>query len=449
MASLHRVGNLPARTVVLMAAICIGYFVDSAIYLLLLLSSSAQDVSWWVTAVVLANLVPPILLAPVLGWIVDRTSGRAAWTASLALSALCAVGIGFLDSPVALVALAAVQSTCSVVVSAAVFKLLPRARAMDERSASSFAVGIGSIASIGAPPLAALVAALGADVAFWVCGALLTGSAVLVLRAGPRVAHVEVEATSWHEAWLGTRTIRTMAVFRAFIPVLLGVVVVTSMEGVAGVFYLQEVAGSAVGYALLLSAWAVGSLVGAGMTSRTRVRLGAVHCVLIGGLAVSAAILVEGLVASAVVIAVAFVGGGVGNAIHNVGVRNLVYEQVPRNQQAQVWSVVGATFAGAAAVGNFLGTPGLLAPAQPVIVIAGALGVVLVLATLGWTLLRPRANRSAPAPQAAAVTGGQASPPGPKGSDPPAAGVVRLERASPCAGARGGRTAAPDDSAGC
>lgn len=385
---MRRIRSLPVSTLVLMAAICMGYFADSAIYLLLLLSSSAQDVSWWVTAVVLANLIPPIALAPVLGWIVDRTSGRPAWTVALAVSALCAVGIGFLHSPGALVGLAAIQSTCSVVISAAAFKLLPRARAMDERSASSFAVGIGSIASVGAPPLAALAAIWGTDVAFWICGALLAAAALVVVRTSPKAVQVEVDATSWHEVWLGTRTIRTMTIFRTLIPVMLAVVVVTSMEGVAGVFYLQEVAGNPVGYALLLSAWAVGSLVGAGLSGRSGFTLGAVHCVLAGGLILSVAILVEGLIASAVVIGAAFIGGGMGNAIHNVGVRNLVYERVPRRQQAQVWSVVGATFSGAAAVGNFLGTPDLLASAQRIIVIAGALGTIIVLATFAWVLSR-------------------------------------------------------------
>lgn len=59
--------------------------------------------------------------------------------------------------------------------------------------------------------------------------------------------------------------------------------------------------------------------------------------------------------------------------------------------------VVGATFSGAAAVGNFLGTPGLLAPAQPVIVIAGVLGVALVLGTLAWILTRRRWSRQSAA----------------------------------------------------
>lgn len=394
-----------------MVSICIGYFVDSAIYLLLLLSSSAQDVSWWVTAVVLANLIPPIGLAPVLGWIVDRTSGRGAWTVSLILSAVCATGIAFLESPVALVGLAAIQSTCAVVISAAVFKLLPLAASMDERAASSFAVGIGSVASVGAPPLAAFAATMGVDIAFWICGALLAVASVMVARTSSREVHVEVERTAWHEVWLGTRTIRTMTALKVFVPVMLGVVVVTSMEGVAGVFYLQNVADSPVGYALLLSAWAVGSLAGATLTGRSGFSLGAVHCILLGGLVVSVAIMIEGLIASAVVIAVAFIGGGVGNAIHNVGVRNLVYAEVPRRQQAQVWSVVGATFSGAAAIGNFLGTPGLIAPARTVIVIAGVLGVLMVLGTLAWMFLRRRVGASSPVTPASSETESASSPP--------------------------------------
>lgn len=416
-----RIRSLPTATVVLMAAICIGFFVDAAIYLLLLLSSSAQEVSWWVTAVVLANLIPPLLLAPVLGWIVDRTSGRAAWTASLGLSGVCAAGIGFLNSPVALVGLAAVQSVCSVVVSASVFKLLPRAPGMDERSASSFAVAIGSIAGIGAPPLAALAAVLGVNVALWICGALLALAAVCVARTAPAAARVQVEHTAWHEAWLGTRTLRSLRAFRILVPVMLGVVVVTSMEGVAGVFYLQDVAGNAVIYALLLSAWAAGSLAGSLLSGRSGFSLGAAQSILLGGLVLSVAILVEGIFPSAVVIASAFLLGGVGNAVHNVGVRNLVYERVPKHHQAQVWAVIGATFSGAAAIGNFLGTPGLVASAQTIIILAGALGTLLVLLTTGGMWLakktgpaQPNQQQRPPGQAAAAPQGGPPTP-GPSG----------------------------------
>lgn len=379
----RRFGDGDVRTGALLGAICIGYFVDGAIFLLLLLSSSDQSVSWWVTAVVLANLIPPIVLAPALGWVVDRLSGRRAWALALGISGGCAMGLAYLTSPVALVVLAAVQAISAVVVSASVFRLLPLASGMDDRRASSYAVGVGSLAAIGAPPLAALTATLGGDVAFATCGGLLIFASILVMCCAPSDVRIEVGGqTVWHEIWLGSRILPVMRAVRGFLPAIIGVVVVTSVEGVAGVFYLQEVAGSAVLYALLLSAWAVGSLVGVAVTGRHSFRMGAVQSILVGGILVSVAILVEGLVPSALVIAVAFIGGGIGNAIHNVGVRNLVYEVVPREQQAQVWSVVGALFSAAAAVGNFFGTPGLIGSARSLIVWAGAAGVVLTLVTI-------------------------------------------------------------------
>lgn len=366
-----------------MLAICIGNFVDAGLYLLLLLSSSAQNVSWWVTAVILANLIPPIILAPVLGWLVDKTSGKIAWVVALGISALCVTGIGFINSPKLLVVLAAVQAVCAVVVSASVFKLLPKAESMDEKLASSFAVGIRSLASIAAPPLAAILATFSIRFAFWSCGIALLISTILVLRLSPSVGQVQVSSSSWHDIWLGTQSIRSMKIFRIFIPVILGIVVVTSMEGVAGVFYLQDVAGSPIGYAVLLSTWAVGSLLGAVITGRGSFSLSSVNSILLGGIAVSSAILVEGIFPVFLLIGIAFVIGGIGNAVHNVGIRNIVYEEIPSAQQAQVWSVVAATFSGAAAFGNFLGTPGFIAEAQPIIVVAGTAGVILVLATVG------------------------------------------------------------------
>lgn len=379
----RRFGDVDVATSGLLVVVCIGYFVDGAIFLLLLLSSSAQSVSWWVTAVVLANLIPPIVLAPALGWVVDRTSGRRAWAVALGISGGCAVGLAYLTSPVALVVLAAVQATSAVVVSASVFRLLPLAKGMNDRKASSYAVGVGSLAAIGAPPLAAIAATLGGDVAFAICGGLLVLASILVICCAPSQVRIDVGGeTLWHEIWLGSRILPVLRVLRGFLPAIIGVVVVTSVEGVAGVFYLQEVAGGAVLYALLLSAWAVGSLAGVAVTSRRSFPLGSVRSILVGGFLVSVAILVEGLVPSALVIALAFIGGGIGNAIHNVGVRNLVYESVPRGQQAQVWSVVGALFSAAAAVGNFFGTPGLIGSARSLIIWAGAAGVILIFVTL-------------------------------------------------------------------
>lgn len=374
--------RVPAATMLLLVAVCIGFLVDAGVFLLLLLSSSDQAVTWWVTAVVLANLIPPILFAPVLGWLVDRVSGKGAWVAALLLSGVGVCAISLVESPVGLVALAALQAICAVVTSAASFKLLPLAQGLTEKTASSTAVALGSMAAIVGPPLAALLATGDMRIAFTLCGLLLIVAGGAVWIVAPSHVHVHVEHTAWHEVWIGTKSLRSMTLIRRFLPVIMGVVIVTSMEGVAGVFYLQEVAGSSLGYALILSAWAVGSFVGAVASGRKSFRLSPSTSIIVGGLTISAALLFEGLVPFALLIGVAFVGGGFGNAIHNVGVRNLVYEAVPSSQQGQVWSVVGAMFSSAAALGNFLGTPGIIADARTTIIIAGAIGVALALTTL-------------------------------------------------------------------
>ena len=366
-----------------------GSIIDAAFYMLLLLSSSAAGVGWFVTAVIVANLIPPILLAPVLGWLVDRTSGRWVWSLGLFLSALACVVIATSETVAVLVGMAALQALASVAVSSSVFKLLPDAKGMSTNSASSFAVGTHSLASICGPPLAALGASTlttdGTFAVLAILGALATAGAI---GAAPRRRHAKVESTNWREAWLGAKSVGSMASIRIFAPVVLGIVLVTSMEGVAGVFWLQEVTQSSVGYGLILAVWAVGSFLGAVWTGRRDQPLGTRRSVILGGALMSGALLIEGLVPIAVIIGSVYVVGGFGNAVHNVGVRQLVYSRVPRHQHAQAWSMLAATMSATAAIGNALGTPGLIGEARTIVIISGIGGVLFVLISAALIMKR-------------------------------------------------------------
>ncbi|NNU27133.1 MFS transporter [Isoptericola sediminis] len=385
------------RTRLLLAVVATGALVDAAFFLLLLLSSSATGVGWFVTAVVVANLLPPVLLGPMLGWLVDRTSGRWAWTGALLVTAVCCLGVAGTDVSAVVVALAGLQAVASVVVNAAAFKLLPESPGLDERTASSYAVGMGSLAAIAGPPLGALSAGATSNAgAFLVLAGLAVVAGTGAATTAPRLVHVDLDATRWHDVWLGARTARSLAAARAFAPVVLGIVLITSMEGVAGVFYLQDVAPTPFVYACLLALWALGSLGGAWWTGRRANVLGIRISVLVGGLLMSLAILVEGIVAVAVVIGVVFVVGGFGNAVHNVGIRQLVYQHVPRAQQAQIWSMLAAVMSGTAALGNALGTPGLLGPARDVVVLSGAIGLATVSITAVLLLVATRSEQVAP-----------------------------------------------------
>ena len=335
-------------------------------------------------------MLPGIIFGPALGWVVDRSRGKTAWVVSLLLSGLSVAAIALTSAPTLLVLFIAMESLFSIVFNTAVFKVLPRADGMTDETASSFVVGVGAAAGILAPPLAALVAHVGTNSGFILFGSLYVLVGLLVLVVSPDGdIKIEIEKTVWHEVWLRTKSIKTLKTLLIFIPVILGSAMATSMESVAGVFWLQEVAGGPVGYGILMSAWAIGSLIGAAIAGRKWLKISTTHCLLLGGLLMSAAILIEGLTRFAFVIGIAFIFGGLGNAVHNVSLRNLIYDNVPKEQLAQTWAVVGVAFSVAVGLGNVLGTPGLIhSEERIIIVIAGSLGVLLALGTYAMILAR-------------------------------------------------------------
>jgi len=375
--------SLPLSTRLLLVAIILKSLVNSGLFILLMLAGTHLGASWWVTAIALATLIPGVLFAPALGWLVDRVDVKTAWIAALLVSGICVIGIALAPSPFIMVALVAIEALFSIVFGTAVFKLLPQAEGMDRDRANSFYVGIGLVIGISAPPLAALVSTIGTDFGFFLFGTLYIVSAIIIWRLSPTSSlKIEVDKTNWHEVWLGSKAIKHFKPIRLLIPVILGGAIATSIEAVAGVFWLQEVAGGAVGYALLLSAWTLGSLSGAAVAGRKWFKVSTRESLLLGGLLMALAILVEGAIPVAAIIGIAFLFGGFGNGVHNIAIRNLVYEQVPKEQQAQAWAVQGAAFSAAVAIGNVLGTPGLIAAeVSTTIIIAGGTGVVLVVGT--------------------------------------------------------------------
>ncbi|MBO3725797.1 hypothetical protein J5X07_12320 [Actinomyces bowdenii] len=131
------------RLALVLSAIVVSAVGDSVVHALLLLSASRLSVAWWVTGVALANLLPPVLLAPVLGSLLDRASGRIAWIAAAAAYALCVLGMVVSPCALPVVACAALQSLCAVVVSAGTSAFLPWLHGTTESRASSWIVAMG------------------------------------------------------------------------------------------------------------------------------------------------------------------------------------------------------------------------------------------------------------------------------------------------------------------
>ena len=371
----------------------------------LTLAAADQLGSWGVTALFLTGLIPPILAAPLVGRLVDGAKLRRIWVASLLAHVLLFALMALVDDLLLSLVLMCGASISAVVNASAIFKLIPSIRgSLTLPRASSLIVSAGSLAGILAPPIAAIAYTAWSVQAVLALNAL--GFTVLALGAGlvvPRRA-VPVVLKEPHNggAGHGARILFSDRLLALLLIPLAAVVLFTSAEGVAGVFYLRSVADNDTIYAVMLGAWSVGALGGAMVCGNrflgTRVRTP----VLLGGALIGAAILVEGLWPNALVIVAVFVLGGLGNGMHNVGVRNAVYARIPEAHHGAAWAYLTVVIKIMVGLGFLLGTPGLVVDSDRLIIIGQAvaltgallglaLSVVSATASLPWAVVGPTA----------------------------------------------------------
>lgn len=189
----------------------------------------------------------------------------------------------------------------------------------------------------------------------------------------------------------------------ALMPLLILIMVSTSIEAVAvaGVFWLRQLSGTDTLYGLVLSCWAIGSIIGAYLAGTKRLGPRTLLLIVGGGLCMALAILTEGLVPIAVAIGTAFVVGGLGNGTHNVGVRNLIFQQIPKAHVGSAWAYYRMLTSTSVAIGYVVGTPRTPADAQSMVVIAGACALAGVLVAIAALHLRHRKpnTQDSPAPE--------------------------------------------------
>jgi MFS family permease len=381
---------------VLVAGMVLSRSGDAVASLGLVLDASRMGTPWGVTAVFLADLVPPVLCAPLLGRVADRWDARSACLAGLALQAglfLAAAAIPHFGVRVALVAVA---SICGVLANAAAFKLLPAVAGGRVQQANSLVTGGSSLAGIVGPPAAGVVyAAAGSTVLLAANGISFTLLAAAVLAGVPGGAvpgegrpPAAAEQGAGHDgdagavpgAWAGSAVVRRVPVLACLMPTLAAVVLGTSLEGVAGVFYLLDVvSGDDAAYGLLLACWALGSLPGAAWPARPRYRTSQPALTLTGALLLSGGLLVTGLVPVPAVVAVAFLVGGFGNGVHNAALRNVIHTYVPPDHHARAWAYYSLTANVCITAGFVLGTPWGPVSSQVLVVLAGALPLAATL----------------------------------------------------------------------
>ncbi|WP_380164784.1 MFS transporter [Jannaschia sp. R86511] len=184
--------RLPLPLVVLVAGTLVSVLGDSVASFALILDASELGPPWWVTIVFFAELVPPLLLAPALGVLVDRFNVRTVWISAALIQAVCFAAAAAVPDFSTRVALIAVANVFAVASSAAAFRLTPElAGPVPTQRANSLVAGAVSFAFILGPGLAAGVydaagstLLLGANAASFLVVAVLVRAVVQVVPRG-------------------------------------------------------------------------------------------------------------------------------------------------------------------------------------------------------------------------------------------------------------------------
>ncbi|MGH2711167.1 MAG: MFS transporter [Actinomycetota bacterium] len=300
----------------------------------LTLRMEATGSGWNVAFLMLASLLPPVVLAPLAGWLVDRLETVRVLVVTALLQAVVAAALAASTGVVPILGLAFLLGAGIAPTQPALFALLPRAVG-EERTTQANAyleVARWGGAALGPILAAVLVASIGNRATLLVNAAtfLLVAALgpLLKVRRPPEPVPEGAEKQRG-EARAGIRHLLSDPLLRAVIPLIGVLVVFAAADNVAEVFFAVDVLDAGeTGYGVLVATWTVGMVLGsiAGRWLRPgwlapTVPLFAV----VGGGAVALA----AALAFFPVVILMFLIGGLANGIELVAVRSLLHKRVP------------------------------------------------------------------------------------------------------------------------
>jgi MFS family permease len=349
---------------------------------LLLLAYAQLDSAWGATAVLLADLAPAMLLGPLLGGLIDRTSRLGCAIAADVIGALAFLGLTFAHGAPALLALALIAGLSSALLRPATCALLP---AIVDPSRLSKANGVfGAVRELGqliGPAVAAgalafaspqLVLGLNA-LTFAVSALLLTRLTGRLNAPEPHPADAPVvNATSV----LKDKLTRSLVLTSGAVMLVAGATNVAEL-----VLAKQELPGGASGFALLVAAFGCGMLAGSLLAPKRDELLRSRYLTAIAALAV-------GLLATAAsptlpLAMIAFSLAGIGNGLFLVTVRVLLQKLIPEHAHGRAFGLLDAIdswgFGAAIVAGGALSAS---LGGRATFAIAGTLALIVLIAAI-------------------------------------------------------------------
>jgi MFS family permease len=305
-----------------------------ALVTLTLRIEAATDSGWAVAGLLLTGLLPPLLLAPVVGILVDRVENVRVLMITALFQAGVAAALAFTPGVAATLALSFLLGTGVAVTQPALFALLPRAVGEGRVTQANAYLEVARWGGAAAGPVAAatLTAAFGARTALLANAAtfLVVAALVPLLRVRRPPEPVPVEERGRGEARRGLAFLLRDPLLRLVVPMMGLMIVFAAADNVAEVFFAKDVlqAGDT-GYGVLITTWTIGMVAGSTAAGRWA-RPGALApVVLVGSVVGGIAVVVAAASAIYAVAVTMFFVGGMANGMELVAMRSLLHHRVP------------------------------------------------------------------------------------------------------------------------
>ena len=315
---------------------------------LFVLAYDREPSPWAITVVLLAYDLPPGLLGPFVGALVDRVSRRWCVIAADLIRVGAFAGIAVVDSLEATVAFAFVAGAATALYRPAALAALPSL--VPEERLPVVTSLYGSLTDVGrtaGPALAAIgFQVFGGEGIMLVNAATFAISAVVLstLSFGESVAGDEPpDGRSFvREVREGLKVATSSALVRAVVLASSGIILFASMLNVAELPLAHDLGAGASGFALLLTAQGIGVVAGS-LSGARRGGLGEYKGrYLLGGAAVAAGLIAMSLLPWYGAVLVAFVAFGVGNGLVVVHERLIFQLSIPPRLMGRAFALLDA-----------------------------------------------------------------------------------------------------------
>jgi MFS family permease len=325
----------------LIAAIGLSSFGDElAIVALALRVEDLTGSAGMVALLFIVSALPYVLFAPVSGWLTDRreTVQTLRWC-SLAQAVVATVLAFAVGLPLVFV-LAFLLGTLASVTAPSVFALVPLLDEDVDTSNTNAKIEIAKyVGWIAGPLVAGLVAHQSGTAAPLVIDALtFLVLALSTLGMSIRRLPTAGETAAEDGARAGFAYVVSDRLLLLIFIAIAGIVLFAATDNVAEIFFASDTLNQpAIGYGVLASTWTVGMVIGALLARRAGTERAPIW--IFGGAIVGGGALVIGAASAALVPAAAmFVVAGLGNGVENVAARTLIHGRVPAALHGRVFA---------------------------------------------------------------------------------------------------------------